>query len=160
MGIIPLILALPLLELAAFIALGRYIGPGGVIAEILLSGALGIALLRREGQDAMARLRGSFSGQAGMMTLDGAAALRFLPGLLLTLPGVLTDLLGLALLVPPLRRGLGAWILRRAGARFMRRTEGGTDWNAPASGGSKVVDADYSIVETEEPKVPPERRLH
>ena len=73
------------------------------VALVLATGALGATLARREGIQAFHRLRdsigqGSFPGEA---ILDGVLILG--GGLLLLTPGILTDLLGFAALVPGTR---------------------------------------------------------
>jgi UPF0716 protein FxsA len=95
--------------------MGGWIGLGGVLALVLGTGVLGIFLLRRM-SGAVAGLRGggiASAGQAGLLALAG---------LLLILPGILTDVVGAILLVPQVR----AMVLRRLGARVvMHRADAG-----------------------------------
>jgi UPF0716 protein FxsA len=83
----------------------------GVLALVLGSGALGVALLRRQGLQAVGQMRG------GVVMLRpetlGASGLSVLGGVMLVLPGLLTDLVGLALLVPVVQRWVLAWIAVR-----------------------------------------------
>ena len=150
MGFLPFLLALPLIEIAGFVLIGPYLGVGGTLAEIILTGMLGMAVIRRQGFETLTRLRAAT--QAGETPLpvavDGGA--RVLAGLLLTVPGFFTDAIGLLLLVPPLRRLAVTWMLRRlarAGAQV--RT-------ARPADGRTVIETDYEIVERE---VPPDRRI-
>ena len=93
----------PIVELAVLIEIGQHLGMLPTVALVLATGALGAALARREGIQAFHRLRdsigqGSFPGAAlrdGVRLLGG--------GLLLLTPGILTDLLGFAALVPGTR---------------------------------------------------------
>ena len=90
----------PIVELAVLIEIGQHLGMLPTVALVLATGALGAALARREGIQAFHRLRdsigqGSFPGEA---ILDGVLILG--GGLLLLTPGILTDLLGFAALVP------------------------------------------------------------
>ena len=93
----------PIVELAVLIEIGQHLGMLPTVTLVLATGALGAALARREGIQAFPRLRdiigqGSFPGEA---ILDGVLILG--GGLLLLTPGILTDLLGFAALVPGTR---------------------------------------------------------
>jgi UPF0716 protein FxsA len=93
-------LALPLIEIALFIAIGQAIGLVPTLLGIVLTGAIGAMVLRWQGVAAVRELRvriqrGEMPGrQIGDTMLIG------LGGLLLLLPGYLTDLVGLLLLLP------------------------------------------------------------
>ncbi|MGH9285730.1 MAG: FxsA family protein, partial [Acidimicrobiales bacterium] len=114
-------LVVPFVELFVLIQVGRAIGALPTIAGLVLVSAAGAWLVKREGLGVVARARAQV--QAGVVPgrelVDGALIL-FAGALLLT-PGFLTDIAGLALLVPPVRRGLQAaasrWLARRAGVR-------------------------------------------
>lgn len=150
MGFLPFLLALPLIEIAGFVLIGPYLGVGGTLAEIVLTGMLGMAVIRRQGFETLIRLRTTAqSGETPLPVLvDGGA--RVLAGLLLAVPGFFTDAIGLLLLIPPVRRLAVAGALRwlaRAGAR-VRTT--------PSGDARTVIETDYEIVERE---VPPDRRI-
>lgn len=94
----------PIIELWLLGLVSERIGLSGTILMILGTGALGAALAKHQGLDTWREIRRQMSqGQvpAGML-LDGVMI--FVAALLLITPGVLTDLLGVALLVPPIRR--------------------------------------------------------
>jgi UPF0716 protein FxsA len=90
---------------AEVVALAAFVSWAGWPVTILLgvvSSALGMALVRRAGRDAMSALRsaarsGRPVGAPGREILRGAA------GALLILPGFVSDLAALALLTPPVR---------------------------------------------------------
>lgn len=108
-------LALPLLELVLLIAVGRAIGVLATLA-LLAAGALaGGTILYRAGARAARR----FSGGDGLAAPAAAAALLVPAGLLLLLPGFLSDLAGLVLLVPAVRRALAT----RVGEALLRRID-------------------------------------
>ncbi|WP_068298802.1 FxsA family protein [Pararhodobacter sp. CCB-MM2] len=102
---------LPLIEIALFIAVGGQIGVAATLALILLSAMAGASVLRGQQARAVAVMQGGLRMQPGTFLAEGA--FRMTAGLLLILPGFLTDALGLALLVPPLQRT----IVRAIGAR-------------------------------------------
>ena len=102
---------LPLIEIALFIAIGGQIGVAATLALILLSAIAGGSILRGQQARAVAMMQGGLRMNPGTFLAEGA--FRMTAGILLILPGFLTDALGLALLVPPLQR----MIVRAVGAR-------------------------------------------
>jgi UPF0716 protein FxsA len=113
-----LVLLYPLLELWLLVQVGSLIGATAVLALVLGSGLLGVTILRRAGWLALLRAR---SGNAPAMVLTDGVLLAA-AGLLLFLPGLLGDLLGVLLLLPITRNRLG----RRFFAAFNRVRPGST----------------------------------
>lgn len=148
MWLLWLFIALPIIEIALFIQVGGLIGVWATLGLVLLSAVLGIAVIRSQGahawleaQHSIAQLRDPSRPLAhGMMLM--------IAGLLLIVPGFLTDGLGLLLLVPPVR-GL---LMQQAGRRMRVRTVSMTrreSHRPPYAGG--VIDADY-VVEDDLPQ--------
>nr|WP_255636166.1 FxsA family protein [Azospirillum sp. 412522] len=110
-----LILLLPILEIVGFIQVGDWIGAGPTIGLLALSAVVGVLLVRHQGLASLSRAQAAAArGEAPIGTvLDGFCAV--LAGILLIIPGFLTDILGIALLIRPLRRGVGRWLLGRLG---------------------------------------------
>jgi len=103
------VLALPFLELAAFIAVAQAIGFLWALTLIVAGSLAGATVLRRAGGNHIARVRLAMDGGAfSALHADDAGAATLFAGILLLIPGFITDLVGLALLVPVLRRGLAA----------------------------------------------------
>lgn len=103
------LLLLVVLELAVIIAVGRRIGVLWTIVSLVALSVAGVWLLRREGARAMRALRTSArTGEVPSRALaDGILVL--VGGLLLVLPGFVTDVVGLLLVLPftrPLARPL------------------------------------------------------
>jgi UPF0716 protein FxsA len=90
-------------EVVAFIIVGKLIGFGFAVLLLLASMALGAVLLRQEGLRAWRR----YQSVAAAGERPGPHLTRSLVGLLgalfLLVPGFITDVLGLALFVPPIR---------------------------------------------------------
>lgn len=109
LGLLLLVVAYPLLELALLIKLGRMWGVGPTLALVIATGIAGALVLRTQGLAALGRMReAATSGwSAADPLVDGM--LRAIAGLLLVAPGVLTDIAGALLLVPPVRR----WVAGR-----------------------------------------------
>ncbi|MCG5446477.1 FxsA family protein [Micromonospora sp. NPDC007208] len=113
---VPLALLLAVvLELAVFVGVGRALGFGAAVLLVFAASLLGLVLLRREGMRAWRGFRAAAAaGQPpGGQVTDGLVGLA--GALLLAVPGLVSGLVGLLLLVPPVRR------LARAGVR--RATE-------------------------------------
>ena len=103
------LLALPIMELVAFIAVAEIIGFLWALALVAATSMAGAMVLRHAGGNHIARVRVAM-GQGGFTALqaDSAGTLTLLAGILLLIPGFITDILGLLLLLAPLRRMLGA----------------------------------------------------
>lgn len=111
-----LILLLPILEIVGFIQVGDWIGAGPTIGLLALSAVVGVLLVRHQGLASLSKAQAAAArGEAPIGTvLDGFCAV--LAGVLLIIPGFLTDILGILLLIRPLRRGIGRWLFSRIGA--------------------------------------------
>jgi UPF0716 protein FxsA len=113
------LLGLPALEVFAFIEVGLAIG--WLLATALLLGIslLGLPLLRIQGRSAIERVSLAVSERRppGRAAIDGA--LGFLGGMLLVVPGFVTDALGALLLFPPTRALGSRWISRHYAGRVM-----------------------------------------
>lgn len=141
----------PILEIALFVQIGGAIGVGPTILWVLLSAALGIWVMRRQGAAAMADLQRAVQEFRDPGRPLAQGALVMLGGGLLVLPGFLTDALGLLLLIPPVR-GL---LLRALGRRVRVTAAGfGTGRHGTPHGRPPVIDAEYAVVD-DEPDGPP-----
>lgn len=117
------VLAVPVIEIAVAVLVSRRIGVGDTLALVLLGCLGGLWVLRWAGSGAMRelrRLRSAGITGTGQVGRDaGEAGLKLVAGLLLVFPGLVTDLVGLLLLVPQVRGLVG----RRLGHRLRRRFE-------------------------------------
>lgn len=110
-----LILALPLIELALLIALAVLIGAGPTFLYVLGTGIVGALLLSVSRR---AQTPGQ-PGLGGMGRLFQGGGMAF-GGLLLLVPGLLTDLLGIVMLIP----GPRTWLLTRTQRYMFKRITG------------------------------------
>jgi UPF0716 protein FxsA len=107
-----LLLGLPLAEIFVLILVGNAIGAVATLALVVLAGVLGVWILRRQGLASGRRFRAAL--EAGELPVAAAfdSACVFLAGILLIVPGFITDLVALVLLLPwvraLLRGGLAA----------------------------------------------------
>jgi UPF0716 protein FxsA len=115
--LIVLFLLLPLAELYVIIQVGQAFGALNTIALLILISAVGAWLVKREGLSVWRRFQRQIEAGAvpGREIADGVMIL--FAGALLLSPGFLTDLVGIALLLPPVRAAVRAVVLRRAANR-------------------------------------------
>ncbi len=108
----------PVIELALLIEVGQFLGVAPTVALVIGTGAAGAALARSQGVRAFTRLRQTVAAGAfpGEELFD--AVLILAGGLLLLTPGMVTDLIGLAALVPGPRRVLKGYLKRAVSRRL------------------------------------------
>lgn len=99
-----LLTVVPLVELVILFRIADHFSWERTIALIVLTGVVGAYLARREGLKTLAKIQADLAAGVtpASAVMDGALILA--AGALLVTPGVLTDLCGFALLVPPIRR--------------------------------------------------------
>jgi len=102
--IIAAIVALPIIEIALFIVIGQAIGLLPTLLGIVLTAVAGGLVLRWQGMSVLRELQTRLSRGEMPARQMGDAVLIGLGGVLLLLPGYLTDLIGLLLLLPPARQ--------------------------------------------------------
>ena len=159
-----LFIAMPIAELYVIVQVGQAIGLLPTLALLLIGGFLGAALARSQGRTAWRRFNEALA--AGRVpakeVFDGAAIL--LGGALLLSPGFITDLFGLALLLPPSRALLRRSLLRGArmvgparplfflyDLRSRRRAGGGSGRPGAGAAGSRRYDFEGAAREVDEP---------
>ncbi len=114
------LLALPLAELAVFIAVAAAWGFVAALALLIGLSLAGGVILRRAGGQHVQRVRmamrdGFGRQQFTALSADGTGGLTLLGGFLLAIPGLITGAIGLLVLLVPLWRSLtGAALGRRA----------------------------------------------
>lgn len=108
-----ILFVLPFLEIYVLISVGSLIGFVPTVVLVLGLSLLGAAILRQQGTAALFKAQAALAN--GQMPLDAmldGAGLTLAAGLLIT-PGLITDAMGFALLVPSLRRWLLHWAFGR-----------------------------------------------
>ncbi len=117
-GVLALVfLVVPLAELYVIIQVGQAFGALNTIALLVVVGAAGAWLAKREGVSVWRRFQRQVQSGAvpGKEIADGVMIL-FAAALLMT-PGFLTDLLGIALLMPPVRAVVRGILMKQAARR-------------------------------------------
>ena len=148
MWLFALLVALPLVEIALFVVVGGAIGLWATLAWVLGTGFAGMAIIRAQGMRGLVDLRRERELMRNPVTSVAHGAFKVLAGLLLLLPGFLTDALGLLLLIRPLRSLLIAGLSARIGSFAS---------GMPRHGGqAEVIDADFTVIARAEDEDPPQ----
>jgi UPF0716 protein FxsA len=108
-----LFILLPTLELVLLIKLGSYIGALATVAIVFITAVVGASLLRREGFSTLMKAQSRL--ESGEMPAREVAegALLVVAGAFLLTPGFITDLVGFACLIQPLRARMADALLKR-----------------------------------------------
>jgi UPF0716 protein FxsA len=111
--LLALLIVVPLVELYILIQVGSVIGALPTIAMVIGISIFGAWMLKRQGMSAL--LKADAAMKSGKMpveaVLDSVALIA--AGALLMTPGLLTDALGVLLLIPPVRRRIARALLYR-----------------------------------------------
>ncbi len=156
-----LLIGLPVVEISLFIKIGGLIGIAPTMLLIFAMSALGATLLRRQGLQSFTKTKSAMSrGElpVGDM-LDGFFLVA--AGIFFVLPGFFSDILGFALLLPPVRKALGTYLRRRFNVQTVQSTfyAGGGNPRAPRSGGPIIEGEAEEIRDKADPdhRLPPKR---
>ena len=108
----------PVVELYLLIQLGGVLGAGATVGIVLTTGLLGATLAKREGGRVFGEWQASLA--RGELPKEGlvSSLLVLVGGIFLITPGVLTDLFGIAMLIPPSRRFVAGVLQRYVEKRF------------------------------------------
>lgn len=99
----PILALLLIAEIVVFILVGSWIGVGATILLALVTSAVGLWLFGREGARALRALGAASRGGAAPGPAAVDAGLVALGGLLVLVPGFVSDLVGLLCLIPATR---------------------------------------------------------
>jgi UPF0716 protein FxsA len=136
-----ILLGVPIIEIALFVEVGGAIGLLPTLGIVVASAIVGAALVRMQGLRALDRLRASVEAGGDPVGPIAHGALILVAGMLLILPGFLTDSLGVLLLIPAVRTQLIGWGASRVTVRAAGYVRPGP---APSR---DVIDADYEVVD-------------
>ncbi len=142
-----LFIGLPMVEIYVLIQVGHEIGALWTIALLFAVAALGSALLRLQGLATLANVQAAMArGEVPTEAiLEGLVLL--LAGVLMVMPGFITDIAGFLCLLPALRSA----IARALGAGLLMRVQRGPGMRAPGSNGGtspssqQVLEGEYRV---------------
>lgn len=142
------LLAWPLAEIAGFVVVGRALGLWWTLGLVIGTGLLGAFMMRQQGLHLLKKL--SEQSQQGQIpassVIDGAMIV--VAGILLLLPGFVTDIIGIALFIPFVRRLLWSAIGKRVVVVGPRSSRGG--FSHPAGGARENPNTAGKVVDLEE----------
>lgn len=101
-----LLLAVPIVEIAVFIAIGGEIGIAMTLALVFVTAIIGTILLRVQGFAVLNRIRREVEADRLPGRDLGHGVMILVAGVLLLTPGFVTDAIGFALFVPAIRSAL------------------------------------------------------
>ncbi len=157
-----LFIVVPIVELYVIIQVGQAIGVAPTLALLVADALLGSLLLRQQGRGAWRRFNAALAERRfpGREVADGLMIA--VGGTLLLTPGFITDIFGLALLIPPSRAVLRGLLSRVAARRFVvvgaasRMPMGGPPTSGPPNGATRGYDYDGTAeeVDADDPQLP------
>ena len=104
-----LFIFIPIAEISLLIKVGGMIGSFNTIGFVILTAVLGAYLVRQQGFATINKLQQEANaGRVPAMQIAEGVALLFAGAVLMT-PGFITDALGFAILIPPIRQAFIAW---------------------------------------------------
>ncbi len=126
----------PLVELVLLVALAQRTSLLFTLAVIVVTGVAGAWLARKQGTQCLRRIQAELSKghMPGDSLVDGLMIL--VAGVLLITPGVLSDLVGISLLIPPIRTAFKRLVMARFKHRivvsgFVSTSRTGPAWEDP-----------------------------
>jgi UPF0716 protein FxsA len=110
---VALAIVVGVVEISVIIQVGQWIGFLSTVGLLLLVSLVGAWLVKRQGLGVMARIREQRSAGRIPTTEAFDGALILVAGVLLVIPGFVTDAFGLLLLFPPIRAVVRRFVSRR-----------------------------------------------
>lgn len=151
LGLVALFILVPIAELYLIFKVGDSIGILWTVLLLAADSVLGAVLLRAQGRTAWRRFQETLA--SGRMphneVQDGVAVIA--GGAFLLTPGFLTDIFGLALLLPPTRRLVLGVVRKRLAARIATRVAAGGAGRSRASSSPPARDYDVEGTASEHP---------
>ncbi len=144
------IVVLPVIEIALFIEVTRWVGLIPTIALAIAVAMGGMSLLRTQGLRTLLQFRTRLEGGEPPVqeVFDGACLA--VAGILMLLPGFFTDILAIPLLFPQMRVALRQWLA-------LRKSQGKSGSRKPTSA-PQIIEAEYRVISEEKSEVPPGER--
>src|SRR3954453_23718423 len=145
--LVVLFVVVPLVEIYVIIQVGQAIGPWWTIALLIVDSILGSMLMRSQGRAAWRRFNVALAEgrPPAREVLDGVLVI--FGGALLLTPGFVTDVFGLAFLLPPTRALIRRLLVRRLGGRLVVSTVSRFGGGVPRRGDSYDVEGTATEVD-------------
>jgi UPF0716 protein FxsA len=120
--LVALLVIVPIVELFVFVQVADWIGVFQALFLLLALSFVGAWVVKVQGVGVLRRVSADLNARMvpGRALLDGALLL--VAGALMLIPGFVSDLFGILLLIPFIRTGIGNGLVRRWTRRFTVRT--------------------------------------
>lgn len=137
-------IAIPFIEIMLFMTVGQAIGFFTTLGIAFLTAIIGGALVKHQGLHTLAHIQGTMQrGQLPARELfDGICLL--IAGAVLITPGFLTDFIGFALLIPPVRSALRHVLQEHIGFTEYSAETSYEETNMPPA---DIIEGDYERVD-------------
>jgi UPF0716 protein FxsA len=111
--VVAALVLLPVVELVVMIQVGQWLGGWEMLALLVMFTFTGVWIVKQQGTGAWRRIRTDLAvGRVpGVALIDGGLILA--AGVLFIIPGFVTDVVAVLLLLPPTRGLMRAWLARR-----------------------------------------------
>lgn len=159
-----LLVAFPLLEIAVLIKVGSIIGVGMTLAIIVGTFILGVTVVRHQGLGVARRI--VTSARSGVPPVEPVieGMLLMFAGACLIAPGLITDAIGLVLLIPPVRQLAARWVAAKGFPLAVKVRRGRSSPSSPGLGerptrskSAPTIETDYERLD-DKPGDPPSPR--
>ena len=143
-------IAVPMIEIALFIQVGGLIGIWWTLLIVLATAITGSYLVRNQGLREISNLQRSFSELNDPTEPLANGAMILFAGALLLTPGFFTDVVGLSLLVPAVRRFAFEWAKSRVKVQSFTMGQQ-SDPNRRPPPADSIIDGEFEEVKTQNP---------
>ncbi len=134
---------MPVVEIATFIQFGSFLGTFNTIVLIFLTALIGVYLVRLQGISTILNIQKDIvSGNAPIENIVGGLLI-LLSGLLLLVPGFVTDSIGFLGLIPFTRKIFANLLIKRFKGQYGVK---------PQEQNDNIIDAEYIEVNNEDKK--------
>ncbi|MBX2849322.1 MAG: FxsA family protein [Acidiferrobacterales bacterium] len=155
--LVALFIGIPILEISLLIKVTAAIGGLKTILFVIFTAVLGAYLVKQQGLATFAKFQAEANAGRvpAQQMLEGLAL--FFAGAVLLTPGFFTDAIGFALLIPPIRQGVIAYLMRNG--RIISGSNAHFNYSGPnpdqydSQNGGTIIEGEVATP-TEEPKKP------
>lgn len=149
-----LFIIIPIVEITVIMQVGDLLGVWPTVAIVILSAWLGAKYVRQQGLATLQSVQTKMA-QGEMPSDEIVTGLMLLvAGVLLVTPGFVTDIFGLSLLIPSVRKGIASHVQKHI---KVNQFSGGASFNHTAQG--NVYEHDNTSANTSEPFSKPNEPL-
>lgn len=148
------------IEITAFIAIGSEVGVLLTIIGVFVTAVVGISLLKSQGRAVMLNLQAQVTrGEAPLRSIADSLSL-LAGGILMLIPGYVTDAIGFALFLPGIRTVAGLFFLTRlrSSNRFSKFTQANAGWTPPSQdkpAADDIIEGEYEEKSKSDGALPP-----